>query len=146
MTLIMYSKMNITRRNLAALAPALATVARAQEATLPSRTYRFEDLPVRQNGKNTSRAILRGLTHSGFPIELHETELGAGLAPHPPHHHVHEEIVIVLEGTLEFMVNGATSKLGPGSVAYLASNDEHGFRNIGEGRSRYCVMALGRDS
>ena len=126
----MYSKMNITRRNLAALVPALATVARAQPATLPSKTYRFEDLPVRQNGQNTSRAILSGLTHSAFPIEMHETELGAGLAPHPPHHHVHEEIVIVLEGTLEFTLNGSASKLGPGSVAYLASNDEHGFRNL----------------
>jgi quercetin dioxygenase-like cupin family protein len=142
----MYSKMNITRRNLAALVPALATVARAQEATLPSKTYRFEDLPVRQNGPNASRAILRGLTHSGFPIEMHETELGAGLAPHPPHHHVHEEIVIVLEGTLDVTVNAATSKLGPGSVVYFASNDEHGFRNAGDSRARYCVMALGRDN
>ena len=52
----------------------------------------------------------------------------------------------MLEGTLEFTLNGSASKLGPGSVAYLASNDEHGFRNTGDGRARYCVMALGRDT
>ncbi len=143
--------MNCSRRDLAFLLPALAAAgAQAQTgataAKLPSKTFRFEDLPVKQNGKNASRAIMNGLTHSGFAIEVHETDLAPGEAPHAPHHHVHEEMVIVVEGTIEFTVNGTPSRLGPGSVMYAASNDEHGQRNVGDGRARYVVVALGRDA
>jgi len=143
--------MNCSRRDLAFLFPALAAAgAQAQtaaaDAKLPSKAYRFEDLPVKENGPNRSRAIMNGLTHSGFAVEMHETDLAAGQAPHAPHRHVHEEAVIVLAGTIEFTVNGTPTRLGPGSVAFAASNEEHGQRNVGEGRARYVVLALGRDA
>jgi quercetin dioxygenase-like cupin family protein len=143
--------MTFSRRDLAFLLPALAAGgARAQTAApaakLPSKTFRFEDLPVKQNGRNASRAIMNGLTHSEFAIEVHETDLAPGEAPHAPHHHVHEEMVIVVEGTIEFTVNGTPARLGPGSVAYAASNDEHGQRNVGDGIARYVVVAFGRDA
>ena len=32
-----------------------------------------------------------------------------------------------------------------GSVAYVASAEEHGWRNVGAGRAHYFVLALGRD-
>ena len=142
--------MTFSRRDLALLVPVLAASSAegqtAPAAKVPSNGFRFEDLPVKQNGPNASRAILNGLTHSDFAIEVHETDLDAGAAPHPPHRHVHEEMVIVVEGTIEFTVNGKSTRLGPGSVAYAASNDEHGQRNVGEGVARYVVVALGRDS
>ena len=121
-----------------------ALPAGAQSPALPSKTYRYEDLPVRPsgNGQNKSRAVLDGKTHTGFRVEMHETELGAGLAPHPPHHHVHEEIVIVNEGVLEVTIGDAVSVLGPGSVAYIESNIEHGWRNTGKSRTRYYVLTL----
>jgi quercetin dioxygenase-like cupin family protein len=143
--------MNLSRRDLAYLLPAVAA-ARDQGQTalpatkLPSKTFRFEDLPVKQNGQNASRAIMNGLTHSGFAIEVHATDLAPGAAPHPPHHHVHEEMVIVVEGTIEFTVNGTPTRLSPGSVAYAASNDEHGQRNVGDGVARYVVVAFGHDA
>ena len=91
------------------------------------------------------RQILKGDTHSGYQIDLHESELPAGRAPHPPHHHVHEEMLIVREGELEVMVAGKTTHLGPGSVAYIASNQEHGWRNAGTTTATYFVLALGGD-
>lgn len=118
----------------------------APAAKLPSKTFRFEDLPVKQNGANASRAIMNGLTHSDFAIEVHETDLAPGQAPHAPHRHVHEEMVIMIQGTIEFTVNGTPQRLGPGSVAFAASNDEHGQRNVGDGVARYVVVALGRDA
>jgi quercetin dioxygenase-like cupin family protein len=142
--------MTISRRDLTFLLPALAASgAEAQTgapAKLPSKGFAFEDLPVKQNGQNASRAIMNGLTHSEFALEVHETDLAPGAAPHPPHHHVHEEMVIVVEGTIEFTVNGKSTRLGPGSVAYAASNDEHGQRNVGDTIARYVVVALGRDT
>jgi quercetin dioxygenase-like cupin family protein len=139
--------MEYSRRDWGLLLSALAASgAAAQNQALPSRMYRYEDLPARNNGDNKQRAILRGDTHTGFAIEMHETELAPGLAPHPPHHHVHEEMVMIREGTLEVTISGRNANLGPGSVVYVASNEEHGWRNVGTGRARYFVMALGRDS
>ena len=126
------------------LAALAAGPASAQKHILPSTTWRYDDLQVRNNGANRQRAIFTGETHGGFAIELHETELAPGEMPHPAHHHVHEEMIIIREGTMAVTISGKTSELGPGSVAFVASNEEHGWKNVGKTRSRYMVMALGR--
>ena len=135
-----------SRRDIGLLLAAMqAAPALAQgPAALPSKMYRYEDLPVKSSGTgpNKSRAILDGKTHTGFRIEIHESELGAGLAPHPPHTHVHEELMLVREGTMEITIKGVAEKLGPGSVAYVASNEEHGWRNVGTTRAVYTVITL----
>lgn len=136
--------MEFSRRDLPILFSAFAAAkASAQTAKLPSKMYNYDQLPVRQSGQNRSRAILNGATHTDFPIEMHETELAPGLAPHPPHHHVHEEMIMIREGTVEVTIAGRSERLGPGSVAFVASNEEHGWKNVGEGRARYFVVALG---
>ena len=138
--------MDYSRRDLSFLLPALAAAtATAQNSALASKSYRFEDLAVKANGANRSRAVLNGNTHTGFPIELHETELGPGEAPHPPHHHVHEEMIMIREGTLEVTILDKVTKLGPGSVAFVASGEEHGWRNVGTTPAHYFVLALGRE-
>ena len=138
--------MTYSRRDWNLLLPALAALSAAgQSPAMGSKTFAFADLPVRANGANRSRAVLQGKTHSGFPIELHQTELAPGEAPHPPHHHAHEEMIMIREGTLEVTIAGRSVKLGPGSVAYVASNEEHGWRNVGSGRAHYFVLALGRE-
>jgi quercetin dioxygenase-like cupin family protein len=121
------------------MAPAMAM----QAPKLSSRVYVFEDLPVRQNGRNVGRPILDGLTHSGFPLEIHMTELPPGQAPHGAHSHPNDEMVIVHEGTVEVTVLGKATRLTPGSVAYINSGEEHGLRNAGETRCRYYIVALG---
>jgi len=140
--------MNYSRRDFGILLPALAvaSVATAQTPALPSKTYDFDDLPIRTNGLNKTRAVLDGSTHGGYPVEMHITELAPGLAPHPPHHHAHEEMIMIREGTLEVTISGTSKKLGPGSVAYVASNEEHGWRNVGTTRAQYFVLALGREN
>jgi quercetin dioxygenase-like cupin family protein len=89
--------------------------------------------------------ILDGSTHGGFKLSLHETELAPGGVPHPPHSHVHEEMLFVREGELELILNGRTTLLGPGSCGYLASNHLHGYRNPGTMPAKYFVLALGTD-
>jgi quercetin dioxygenase-like cupin family protein len=138
-----------SRRDLTFLIPALAA-ATAQAQTdgqkLPARAYKYEDLPVKANKTSRGRAVLRGDTHSGFPIELHITELDPGQAPHAPHQHVHEEIFMLKDGTVDMTISGQTTRLGPGSVAYIASNEMHGLINSGTGAAHYFVIALGNDN
>ncbi len=88
---------------------------------------------------------MKGETHDGHLFELHLTELGPGQEPHPPHKHVHEEMLLLERGTLEVTIDGRTSLLNPGSVAYVASNHQHGWKNAGDGPAEYFVIALGRD-
>ncbi len=134
------------REGLLALLAALPAVGLAAEkAVLPSKTYRFEDLRVERSDGNSFRPVLEGLTHSGCHIEVHETDLAPGGRPHPPHHHAHEEMFLVREGTVEVTINARGTKLGPGSVAFVASNDEHGIRNAGDTHAQYFVIALGNE-
>ncbi len=116
----------------------------ADSSSLPSRAYRLEDLPVRVSGGNQFRPVLEGATASGYQLEMHETDLAPGAMPHAAHHHAHVEIFLVREGTVEVTIAGKSSRLGPGSVAYVASGDEHGIRNAGTDHAQYFVIALGR--
>ena len=139
--------MEYSRRDLSFLLPMLALAkAGAQSATLTSKTYSFEQIPVQTSGENQLRPVLDGETHAGVRIELHETELPPGGAPHPPHHHVHEEMILIREGTMEVTISGRSARLGPGSVAFVASNEEHGWHNVGTTRAHYFVLAIGHDS
>lgn len=137
--------MEISRRNLCLLIPALASVPAfaADDDFLPSKAYPFEELPVHASGENKSRAVMAGKTHTGFMVELHETDLAPGGAPHPPHHHDHEETFLVREGTIEVTIEGKAHRVGPGSVVFVASNQEHGVHNPGTGHAQYFVFALG---
>ena len=49
----------------------------------------------------------------------------------------------LVEGTLEVTISGKPTLLGPGSAAFIASNEEHGWRNSGSTRAHYTVIALG---
>ena len=52
---------------------------------------------------------------------------------------------MIHEGTMEVTISGKSAKLGPGSSAFVASNEEHGWKNAGTGRALYFVLALGRE-
>jgi quercetin dioxygenase-like cupin family protein len=57
---------------------------------------------------------------------------------------VHEEVLLVREGTLEVTIAGQVTTLGPGSVAFVASGEEHGWRNTGNTQAHYFIVTLGR--
>lgn len=142
--------MTLTRRELCSVFPAVLLPvllreqdAAAQQASLPSATYPFDSLPVQSSGNAEFRDVLKGKLATGESLEVHETTLPPGGAPHPPHHHVHSEMWLIREGTVELTVNGKSSRLGPGSVGFVHSNDEHGIRNAGTTAANYFVVAIG---
>ena len=139
--------MTYSRRDLCFLISALAaSPAFAADATmLKSKAYPFDELPVRKSEGHESRPVLSGLLHNGGYLEVHETKLAPGTMPHPPHHHVHEEMFMIREGTVEITINGQATRVGPGSLGFAASNDEHGLKNVGTTPAQYFVVAIGRD-
>ncbi len=115
----------------------------AADQPIQSFATPFDQLPVHTNGQNVSRPILNGLTHAGCPLEVHETTLAAGSQPHPPHHHVHEEMFLLSRGTVDVTIAGKTTRLGPGSAAYIHSGEVHGVHNPGPEPAQYFVVAIG---
>ena len=144
--------MDWSRRDVCVAVPALLAMARmqasAQGATglLPSKIYSFDDLPVRKSGALTYRGVLDGKLYEGCEISLHESELAPHSIPHQPHKHRHEEMVFVLDGTLEFTINGVATRAGQGSVLFAGSNELHGIRNPDDFPAKYFVFALGPEN
>jgi uncharacterized cupin superfamily protein len=139
--------MTLSRRNLAAILPALLAGANRAAAAevLPSMAINGEDLPVRQSSASRQRRFLDGLTHDNIPIEIHETQLPPHGAPHPPHKHVHEELVVVHQGSIEVSLEGQEPKIvSAGGLVYAASNQMHGWKNAGDTPASYLVIAVGR--
>ncbi|MBV9761125.1 MAG: cupin domain-containing protein [Acidobacteriaceae bacterium] len=138
--------MSHTRRDLGLLLPALfaASRAKAELSELPSKCYAFDELPVEKHANQMeTRNVFRGRTHTGCPLAMHISTLPAGQMPHPPHHHTHEEMMLVKDGVLEFTIAGKTCRVKPGSVVYINSNEEHGMKNIGETSAQYFVIEIG---
>ena len=140
--------MEISRRGLCQMLPLLfGPLAWADhDQPVPSFAKPFDQLPVHANGANISRPILNGMTHSGTHLEVHETTLAPGAMPHPPHHHVHEELFLLSKGTVEITIAGKSTALGPGSAAFVHSGEEHGIRNTGQEPAQYFVVAIGQES
>jgi quercetin dioxygenase-like cupin family protein len=142
--------MSATRRELfamlpVALIPAILrpTVSAPQEAPMPSATYPFDKLPIRKPNNLQIRDVLKGKLATGESLEVHETTLPPGGMPHPPHRHVHSEMWLIREGTVELSINGTRNVLGPGAVGFVQSNDEHGIKNVGTLPASYFVVAVG---
>ncbi len=140
--------MNPSRRDLTALLPALLLAEEASAAendVLPSKCYAFDTLPLKTNPQthNEVRQVFTGSTHEGFPVDLHITQLAPGQMPHPEHKHVHEEMIMLQKGTLDVTILGKTTRLNPGSVAYVTSDEQHGWKNVGDEPAEYFVLAIG---
>jgi mannose-6-phosphate isomerase-like protein (cupin superfamily) len=73
-------------------------------------------------------------------LEMHVGKLNPGLASHPPHRHVNEELIILREGECETLSDGKWVKVTPGSVVFNASMSLHGFRNVGSTEAVYHVI------
>ena len=87
-------------------------------------------------GKMESREVVKGV-HGKFVHSPHMTmawwviEQGAAL---PKHSHEHEQVVNVVEGTLELTAEGKKWTLGPGSVLVIPSGVPHLARGLTECR------------
>jgi mannose-6-phosphate isomerase-like protein (cupin superfamily) len=140
--------MMITRRGMCFLLPGLLPAAAAFDAfaednSLPSASYPVDKLPTQILNHAEMRRVLKGKLATGESLEVHETTLPAGAAPHAPHHHTHSEMWLVREGTVELTVNSASYRLGPGGVGFVHSNEEHGIKNVGSTAATYFVVAVG---
>jgi quercetin dioxygenase-like cupin family protein len=81
---------------------------------------------------------LGGATSATADVLSGVVELKPGAEPHPPHQHVDEEFLYVLEGSGTWFLNGKEIPAKTGDVLYTAPNDIHGIR-AGTGPLRFFV-------
>jgi mannose-6-phosphate isomerase-like protein (cupin superfamily) len=131
----------------AAMLPVLLTPtaeAGEQGDSLASGAFAFETMTAHTAASGAqTREALKGKLATGEALETHATTLPPGAMPHPPHHHVHSEMFLMREGTLELTVNGKTYRLGPGAIGFVRSNEEHGVKNVGTTPANYFVVEIG---
>lgn len=142
--------MEYSRRDLTILASTLLAArgaGAAEKAKLSTAVLNRDDVKESKSGASPQRKFFDGLTHENIPLEVHESELPPGGAPHPPHRHGHEEMAVVTQGTLEVFIEGrGTKNLTAGGLVFVASNELHGWKNPGDTPARYLVIALGHDA
>lgn len=73
-------------------------------------------------------------------FEVHRTTLRPGAKPHEAHRHEREEMMILLEGELEVLIEETTTRIGAGSAFFVVSNDLHGVTNVGDKPATYLVL------
>jgi len=119
----------------------LALPAFSQEP-MGSMVFDWSKLAVAKTANGERRGIVDSRTATMAKFESHVTTLESGRAPHAPHRHPDEEVIIVKEGTIEVAINGKTQEAGAGSMFFFASNDLHGMKNVGAGRATYFVIRI----
>ena len=113
-----------------------------QTSPLPAKVYHSAEIPYKGDGKKKARRFFYGPEHSGYNLEMHETVLGPGVETHALHTHAHQEIIILMEGTVQVSMDGRTETVEAGSVIFYEPNRPHNLRNIGTTPSRYYVIEL----
>lgn len=104
------------------------------------KVFDYQKLDFKESPKGGRRNVMEAATQTLQELEMHITTLLEGEKSHDPHVHPDEEIIVVLQGEVEEMINGTPYRLGPGSVIFLSSMDPHGIRNVGEGACEYYAI------
>lgn len=118
----------------------IAGPGRAETPVQTSTSVSWEEIQATPSPNGRSHQWLRTATATLDELEIHVTTLPPGQASHEPHKHPNEEVIIVKEGTVEAFQAGQTRRLGPGAVMFMASNELHAVRNVGDTPATYHVV------
>lgn len=131
----------MSARRLACMAAVslLVPPASAEEPVLGSVAISWDEIQARPRG-GRAWPVLRLPTATLDELEMHVTALPPGETTHAPHTHPNEEVIVIREGTLDAFQNGRTTRVGPGSILFMASNQPHNVVNVGETTAVYHVI------
>ncbi len=119
---------------------AAAELVRSQDPVQRSSVFDWNAIRSEPTETAARRRFFKSRTTTLEQLGIHVTTVNPGDASHASHRHPDEELILVKEGTVEQVVNGLTYRLGPGSVTFIAPNDEHGIRNAGDTAASYYII------
>jgi (S)-ureidoglycine aminohydrolase len=113
-------------------------VATAQQDTVASKVYAWNDHTVDKDSSSYRIQFCYGNTSTLALLEIHATELDPHKSPFPPHANSSAEVLIIVkEGLLKVTVKGNSTVIGPGGVALIMPGDEYSFENTGNKLTTY---------
>ena len=71
---------------------------------------------------------------------LFEEEVPLGMGP-PPHRHDWDEAYYILDGEIDFEIDGQAVRANRGDFSYLPRNTVHGFKGASAGGARVLIFA-----
>jgi mannose-6-phosphate isomerase-like protein (cupin superfamily) len=77
---------------------------------------------------------------TGGSWSLFEEEVPLGMGP-PPHRHDWDEAYYILDGEIDFEVDGVSVKSGKGDFNYLPRNTVHGFKGASVSPAHVLIFA-----
>lgn len=85
---------------------------------------------AQQSGTKRTDLQRRDLSAPGREVVQVRVDFDPGYVA-PKHTHPGEEIIYVLEGTLEYQIDGKASTVKPGDVLFVPAGAVHSVKNIG---------------
>ena len=77
---------------------------------------------------------------TGGAWSLFEEEVPLGMGP-PPHRHDWDEAYYILDGAVDFMIDGEPVRSSRGDFNYLPRGTVHGFKGASESTARVLIFA-----
>ena len=77
---------------------------------------------------------------TGGAWSLFEEQIPLGMGP-PPHRHNWDEAYYVLDGAVDFEIDGEPVRIGAGDFARLPANTVHGFKGASVAGARVLIFA-----
>lgn len=144
------------RREFGTLLPALLAFGALSVEESVAQVAPTKALPVIESGvykpgeprgnvpERMSRAYLTGLLMAGnVRLEMHETTQDVGALHEAIGTHLHNELWLVREGTVELTTNGVARRMVAGDVGICVAGDKHFVANVGDTKATYFVVTVG---
>lgn len=149
----------MTRRDLlVALTTVIVTLGTAYAAgalrpVMGTAVFHWGEAEVETDGGFSARTFASNATSTLLNLEVRGVTLDPGETPHParPHTQTEEQLVLVRSGSLRVElgtirpttagdVDGRVQTLGPGSVLFLAPNQQHALESVGPDSAVYYAV------
>jgi uncharacterized cupin superfamily protein len=118
------------------------------EPPLPIKTHLREGEGfVESRAGWKSYPLFKGSTPILTGMKAHVSVLSPGHCPHPPHCHLEEELLVVLDGEAEILIanspdpsDATVKRFGPGSLVYHPAYQRHTIRNVAAAPVTYLMF------
>jgi quercetin dioxygenase-like cupin family protein len=101
----------------------------AAPQALASRSVPFEQATHTVERYGETWRYFKGATAQLSACTAWRVKLNSHAAPHPPHTHDEEEMMLVTEGAGEIVIGDEVTPIAAGSMAFCAGGRVHGIRN-----------------
>lgn len=105
-----------------------------------SEMHDWVNMTVKKTERGFSRPIIRKPTSMFSLFDIHATTLNAGQMSHLPHTHRNEEVIILIEGSGDMLINDKTYNASEGEILYVSPNIPHNFTNTGTSPCTYFAV------